>query len=263
MPGESTTLPNTKITKPYVSSSYQVSPGVRDGRPNTGDFPNPGHWYTGMTYGLNTSLNPFFYGVTLEHKPSSYTYQSDAISANTGLSETHFERMHKFRVEWQPPKPGAEERRRERLERLKNGTETKTGEKNGTKDNEEEEEEEKKTNKDLVSDLGYIRWYMDGKFMYAIDGANLDITGSSIPSEPMYLILNTAISSTWGFPAPMPEGCKCKTFKCGDPACECALPPGFCDNFPASFLIDSVRVYQAEDHVLACSTKGEFATCFI
>ncbi|GMI32339.1 hypothetical protein TeGR_g7056, partial [Tetraparma gracilis] len=73
MPGEATKLPNTKTRKPYISSSYQVSPGVRDGRPSAGALPNPGHWYTGMTYGLNTTLNPFFYGVALTHTPASYT----------------------------------------------------------------------------------------------------------------------------------------------------------------------------------------------
>ncbi|GMI22957.1 hypothetical protein TeGR_g3736 [Tetraparma gracilis] len=83
----------------------------------------------------------------------------------------------------------------------------------------------------------------------------MNITGSTIPSEPMYLIINTAVSSTWGFPAPMPAGCKCKSFECGDPDCECAFPPGFCANFPATFEIDHVRVYQAEGHTLACSTK--------
>ena len=124
MPGERTKLPNTKITKPYVSSSLQVSPGVRSGRPNPGALPNPAHWYTGMSYGTNTSLNPFFYGVTLEHTPKAYTYQSDAVSANTGLGETHFKNMHKFRVEWEPPSDGG---------------------------------------------LGYIRWYMDGEFMYSIE----------------------------------------------------------------------------------------------
>ena len=79
----------------------------------------------------------------------------------------------------------------------------------------------------------------------------------------MYLILNTAMSGTWGFPAPMPAGCKCKSYECGDPACECALPAGFCDNFPASFLVDSVRVYQAEGHVLACSTREKPSSVFI
>ena len=93
-------LPHSKITTPYVSSSLQVSPGVKDGRPVLGDKPVPGRWYEGMTYGKNTSLNNFFYGVLLEHKPSSYSYQSDAISANTQLSASQYEEFHDYTVEW-------------------------------------------------------------------------------------------------------------------------------------------------------------------
>jgi hypothetical protein len=233
MPGAATKLPHTTVKKPYASSSYQVAPGIREGRPSPGSLPDPKHWYTGMTYGLNTSLNPFFYGVTLEHTPESYTYQSDAISANTGLGSSHFEEMHTFRVEWEPPKKA-----------------------NVNRANVNRTDEDK-------SDLGYIRWYMDGEFMYGIEGSSLNITGSTIPDEPMYIILNTAISSTWGFPAPMPDGCKCKSYKCGDPDCKCAFPPGFCDNFPASFLIDHVRVYQAPDHIQACSTADKPTHLFI
>ena len=75
-----------------------------------------------------------------------------------------------------------------------------------------------------------------------------DIPPPLSPSLPLccrYILLNTAISSTWGFPAPCPRGCPCDCFDCKDPACQCALPPGMCQNLPADYLVNSVRVYQA------------------
>lgn len=167
-------------------------------------------------------MNPFFYGVTLLHEPKQYTYQSDAISANTQIDESFFEQMNKYRVEWEPP---SEEGRD-----------------------------------------GYIKWYLNGKFLYGISGQSLNFTGASIPSEPMYLIMNTASASSWGFPLPCPEGCDCECYECGNPDCDCALPVGYCDNFPANFEIDYVRVWQAVDdprHQLGCSTKDRPTQLFI
>jgi hypothetical protein len=167
-------------------------------------------------------LNPFFYGVTLEHKPVQYTYQSDALSANTQLTKDYFKRYHKYSVEWEPPDDDG------------------TG--------------------------GYIRWYLDGKFIYGISGANLQLTNTEIPSEPMYLLMNTAVASSWGFPKPCPDGCSCKCYECGNPECTCGLPDGFCENFPASFEIDYVRVYQAKNdpkHLLGCSTESRPTAKFI
>lgn len=169
-----------------------------------------------------SELNPFFYGVTLVHKPKSYTYQADALSANKGLDESFYESFHQYRVEWDPP------------------------EEDGSG--------------------GYIRWYTDETFVYSVKGADLAITGSEIPSEAMYLIMNTAVASSWGFPAPCPEGCSCECFECGNPKCACALPTNYCDNFPAGFEIDSVRVYQAVNeskHTLGCSPEKRPTDLFI
>jgi hypothetical protein len=170
-----------------------------------------------------SEINPFFYGVTLVHKPKSYTYQADAISANAQLRDTDYNEHHIYRVEWEPP-----------------------NEEDGT--------------------AGYIKWYSDGKFLFAIYGESLSLTGSEIPSEPMYLLMNTAVSSSWGFPAPCPEGCDCSCFECGKSDCACALPTGYCDNFPASFEIDYVRVYQAVNesrHTLGCSPENRPTDVFI
>ena len=43
---------------------------------------------------------------------------------------------------------------------------------------------------------------------------------------PRYLLLNTAISSTWGFPQPCPDGCACDCYDCRKEECACAIPSG-------------------------------------
>jgi hypothetical protein len=224
MQGDKGELPNTFIERPYQSASLQVAPGVDNKRPVLGQRPRPGHWYTNLEYGNQSivDLNPFFYGVTLVHKPKSRTYQADAISANMQLNDTHYQDQHIYRVEWEPPNDDGEG--------------------------------------------GYVRWYTDGHFIFGISGDSLNITGTEIPSEPMYLIMNTAVSSHWGFPLPCPEGCDCECYECGNPECMCGMPDGFCDNLPASFEIDYVRVYQAVDdskHILGCSPEKRPSATFI
>lgn len=138
------------------------------------------------------------------------------------LTKSHYEKQHKYRIEWEPPEP------------------------NGTG--------------------GYIRWFTDDKFMFGVTGRSLEMMNTEIPSEPMYLLMNTAVASHWGFPAPCPENCDCKCFECGNPECVCALPSGYCDNFPASFEIDYVRVYQAVNdskHMLGCSPEHRPTATFI
>lgn len=105
---------------------------------------------------------------------------------------------------------------------------------------------------------GYIKWYTDGELVHSVEGSSLDIMDTEIPTEPMYLIMNTAVSSSWGFPTPCPDNCDCDCFECDNPRCACALPSGYCDNFPSSFDIDYVRIYQAKDdpkHILGCSPE--------
>ncbi|GMH75222.1 hypothetical protein TrST_g4315 [Triparma strigata] len=207
MAGPSEKLPNTKIKKPYFSTSLQVSPGVQNPRPVLTHKPLDGKWYEGMSYGTNSSLNNFFYGVQLKHTPEQYTYQSDAISANTAIEPKEYSRQHVFKVDWRPNDS--------------------------------------------------ITWYLDDVFLYKISQPNLNITGSKIPDEPMYLILNTAISSTWGFPTKT-DSCKCTSYDCSDPSCTCAFPTGFCDNIPSSFDVDWVRIYQHSEAInLGCSTKDK------
>lgn len=113
---------------------------------------------------------------------------------------------------------------------------------------------------------GYIKWFNDGELVYGVYGDSLEVMDTEIPSEPMYLLMNTAVSSHWGFPAPCPDGCDCSCFECGNPKCACGMPSGYCENFPASFEIDYVRVWQAvgePKHVLGCSTEERPSSLFI
>ena len=78
--------------------------------------------------------------------------------------------------------------------------------------------------------------------------------------------MNTAVASSWGFPIPCPEECDCSCFECGNPDCNCGLPDGFCENLPAYFEIDYVRVYQAVNeskHQLGCSTEDRPTSLFV
>lgn len=117
---------------------------------------------------------------------------------------------------------------------------------------------------------GYLKWFLDGQLIAAVHGDTLQATSQTeIPSEPMYLIMNTAISKDWGFPDPYYLNCPKKCWSCFDPACRaCALPAGFCDNFPAAMQIDYVRVYQNKNdsssrHTVGCSPPRRPTADFI
>jgi len=126
MSGSSGGLPSTDppIDLPYASMTLQTAPGVKENRPyfgaqprfyatngTDGYPPSPAQeWYKGLEYMGNTSLNPFFYGTYLgETKPDEpvqrtklEAFQADAVSAMYQLTKSHYERKHKFRLEWQP-----------------------------------------------------------------------------------------------------------------------------------------------------------------
>lgn len=88
---------------------------------------------------------------------------------------------------------------------------------------------------------GYVHWYSDSKFRFGIEQEGLDPYHTSIPREPSYIIFNTAISTSWGFP-PTPLGCS--EFDCKTVEGRCGFNPQFCSSLPAQFKIDHVRVYQ-------------------
>lgn len=84
MPGTDDPLPIVKnnVTRPYNSMTLQIAPGIssskiyegRDkngnkvmkSRPFPGTLPEWGYeWYSNLTYGTNSSINPYFYGTYL------------------------------------------------------------------------------------------------------------------------------------------------------------------------------------------------------
>lgn len=70
MPGPPSKLPIVKnnLHRPYGSMTLQIAPGISNkrNRPPSGTLPEWGfEWYSNLTYGLNTSINPFFYGTYL------------------------------------------------------------------------------------------------------------------------------------------------------------------------------------------------------
>lgn len=88
---------------------------------------------------------------------------------------------------------------------------------------------------------GYVHWYGDGEFRFGIEQAGLDPYKTKIPTEPSYVIINTAISTSWGFPS-APIGCT--EYDCKTETGRCGFSPGFCKTLPAEFKIAHVRVYQ-------------------
>ena len=262
MPGHEK-LVNTPIHKPYFSTSLQVAPGsnIEDYRPTVAEVPPEGFWYDrGLEYGPNTSINIFFYGMHLSGSTKQASYLADAISANTNLEPTHFESFHTYRLEWEPYSVAA-------LDSDDDGVQARD-EKSKSHGPDDPAPTASPTHKSFNQARdggaeevgGYIKWYLDDEFLYSIDTMTLAKTGAIIPQEPMYVILNTALSSTWGFPSPCPENCPCDCFDCREERCQCGCPAEMCSNFPAHFLIDYVRVYQRQNgdtggkgHVVGCS----------
>ena len=226
MQGDAEKLPSTTITRPYQSASFQVSPGVDRDRPVLGMKPKQGHWYSGMEYNHNNLTKS-------ELNPFFY-----------GVKLVHKLKSYTYQAD---------------ALSANRGLNTSHYTKQHTYRVEWEPPEEDGSG-------GYIRWYTDDVFMYGISGANLHTTGSEIPSEAMYLLMNTAVASSWGFPMPCPDGCSCDCYECGNPECTCALPTGYCENFPATFDIDYVRVFQAvgeDKHYLGCSPEKRPTSLFI
>lgn len=233
------------IANPYAAMTLQSAPGVTSRRPKAGHPPRfnatsgrdgypvepPQNWYRHLQYSGNTSINPYFYGTylapTLPKEPvqrsAKQAYQADAISAMFQLLPQHFQKKHKFRLEWQPG-PGG------RIDWYGQ----------------------------MPTASGDVEWV----HAYSITDKDIEgTTGAVIPAEPSYLIFNLALSSNWGFPYTSSATCK-KCFDCDDPACACSMNRGFCDMLrrgDASMLVESVRVYQspnAEAHSGANHTLG-------
>ena len=117
---------------------------------------------------------------------------------------------------------------------------------------------------------GFINWYIDDDLILGINGTSIKgPEGAEIPSEPSYILLNTAISKDWGFPKSCPEGCSCKDYDCESAEWEktCGFSPGFCDMLKATeegydepganYKVNYIRLYQDKEnpvHKVGCST---------
>ncbi|CAB9508285.1 Beta-glucan synthesis-associated protein KRE6 [Seminavis robusta] len=252
------------VALPYADMTLQLAPGIEKNRPQSGGLPKKNEtkvhgftqfqantWYEGLEYAGNTSINPFFYGTYLaKTKPgepvtrtAKQAFQADAVGVVHQLTPSHFEKMHTIRLEWQPG-PGG------RLDWYTKGYQ-KTNE-NGTYYD--------------VGDGDGPDWV---PVLTIKDEVLKKTMGSQIPIEPTYLIMNTAVSSTWGFPYDVPDWCT-KCYDCDDPTCACAFAPGFCEILRqggVSMKIDSIRVYQShnasahvgQNHTLGCDPP-EFPT---
>ena len=220
MPGKSDPLPvvTDNLHRPYSSMTLQVAPGIPASmkRPPSGTRPDMGfHWYNNITYGRNVSINPFFYGTYLgPTSPKEPAFRSPDEAYQYDAIGSF---MQLNETHW-------EEFSVYRLE-------WEPGEN------------------------GYVRWYVDDEFKFGIGAEGIaSATGASIPEEPSYVILNTAISTSWGFPTDTPWGCD--VFDCKVSGGQCGLWPGFCESLPAEFEIEYVRVYQDKNntrHTLGCN----------
>ena len=234
------------LTPTAFSFASKIAPGITENRPQPGSQPireidrtHSGYatsvaqnWYDNLTVAGNTSLNPFFYGTylgeTKKNEPvtrnKNQAFQADAVGAMKQLVPEHFKTPHTFRLEWQPGRGG-------RLDWFTKSYKKVDG--NGT--------------------VFHIEG--DGKgqdwehSLHIPDFALDEAMGSKIPEEPSYVILNTAISSTWAFPYDIPDWCT-KCYDCYDPKCQCSFNPGFCNMMKTgkvALKVDSVRVYQSKD----------------
>ena len=209
-------------------------------------------WYDNLTVAGNTSLNPFFYGTylgeTKKNEPvtrnKNQAFQADAVGAMKQLVSEHFKTPHTFRLEWQPGRGG-------RLDWFTKSY--KKVDENGT----------------IIHVEGDGKGQDCDHSLHIPDSALEGVMGSKIPEEPSYIILNTAISSTWAFPYSLPDWCP-KCYDCNNPKCQCSFNPGFCAMMKTgkvAMKIDSVRVYQSKDdgahpgkpHTVGCDPP-EFPT---
>ena len=234
----------------------QVAPGIPNNRPQSGSLPVKNKvvdefsnivdqsWYEGLEVMGNTSINPFFYGTylgeTAPEEPVTRTkyevFQADAIGAMLQLTKAHFNEMHTFRVEWQPGEGG-------RLDWFTKRSES--GPNHKTEGNKSDKE-----------------WL----HAFSIKDESLsNLMGSQIPIEPSSIILNTAVSSNWGFPYTFPDWCS-KCYDCEDTKCDCSFSQGFCNMIKktkVAMKVDYVRLYQSKNnsahvgapHTLGCDVK--------
>lgn len=213
------------VGQPFMSASFQVAPGRASSRPGPGYWPGPGQWYEGLVGGKNSSLNIGFYG----------SYNHFAHDPNPSKSDY-----------WSD----AVSYNRQLEAKHFNGT------------------HKYRLEWDVPTDEkdGYLHWYLDGELVVAMNGTGIREagTGSEISTEPSYILLNTAVSSQWGFPLTCPDNCLCKKYDCHSKAFAetCGFSDGFCEMMTSSegspqYKVNYVRVYQNPnfpEQKVGCST---------
>jgi len=217
----------SSVGQPFLSTSYQVAPGRPHDRPGGGYWPAPWQWYRGLYGGANSSLNILFYGDYNHFRGDPDTGIKDYWSDAISYNHQLSEKHFKTNVKYRVEWELPDE---------EDGTD------------------------------GYIRWFIDDKFSFHINGTGIVEagTGSTISTEPMYIIMNTAVSTEWGFPSKCPANCPCKNYNCNSEKFQetCGFSQGFCkmmtniSNTP-TYKVNYVRVYQNPKdpkHKVGCST---------
>ena len=240
------------VGQPFMSSSFQVAPGRSANRPGNGYWPGPGQWYTGLQGGANSTLNIQFYGnynhFRGDYDPAKSDYWSDALSYNQQLSETHFEKRHIYRLEWEVP------------------TDDRYGHLNWFLDGQLVLSINGKSLADAglgkpIRSVWSVSYFCTKCLLVNTHASTLVRTGGEISSEPSYIMFNTAVSSEWGFPKKCPANCPCKEYDCNsrDFTKTCGFSEGFCKMMQDTpkMRVNWVRAYQNPDdptQKVGCST---------
>mmetsp|Transcript_1951 Transcript_1951/g.2742 ORF Transcript_1951/g.2742 Transcript_1951/m.2742 type:complete len:633 (-) Transcript_1951:213-2111(-) len=211
------------VGQPFQSASYQAAPGRSTNRPGSGYWPGPGQWYDGLEGGNNSALNILYYG-----------------------DYNHF---------WGDVNPAKMDYWSDAISYNRQLSRTHFNESHTYRLEWDVPTENSK---------GYLRWFLDGELVVSMNGTLLSNSseGVEISTEPSSIILNTAISSTWGFPNECPANCPCKKYDCNskDWSETCGFSRGFCEMMTKKspeYKIDWVRVYQdptKPEQKVGCST---------
>lgn len=147
------------VGQPFMSASYQIAPGRSVNRPGPGLWPGPGQWYEGLRGGENTSVNILFYG-----NYNSFLSDVDPATQDYWSDAISYNRQLTE-------------------DHFKNPHVYRVEWEPPSYDHD-----------------GYIHWFLDGVMVLAINGTGVEAAGlgGEVPSEPMYILLNTAISKQWG-----------------------------------------------------------------
>jgi hypothetical protein len=234
----SSTSDESFSTTGFISTSLHVAPGM----PIGGNRPKNGHelndsfvWYEDLKIGKNGSFNSGFWG-------SECGPETDTTSS----------KIHKY---------------------MEDAISVNTDLPDAFYDSSHVYRVEWQPPDPLDSDqAGYVYWYLDNELVLGIDGVSLEkLTGAHIPAEPMYLILNTAMSHRWGMGEPCAvEHCAAcwHCYDCTHPSCQCSLPDDLkkCANLPFEMKIDYIRLYQNPTdplHTIGCSPEAYPTADFI